>query len=557
MDRQPSILNVNLLYLVAFLALLVGGLLLPGLSLGRRVVINELAFLALPLVVFLLISRADLRETLRLRGISWPVAALSLLVGLGLWRFDWWLAAGINGALDYTIPLPPEALNLTVLDKVAMAAGTVVLAPIVEELFFRGVLQSAYERRGPFRAIAASTLLFVLIHQELAQSVALLPVTVALGYVAWRTRSVLPAMLVHVGNNGQAMVVSFLESGTLRRAGFTPSAVGALVGGLIAVAALWLLSRSTPRPDQEREVPQPSRSAGRWLAAHWPILPTVPIYVAVIALGVLVGVRPEALALGQPVELGSAPWDQDALWRYEVRNALDELVGEAECHLTREQAAFLLDCSMEQTAYQADAPTGFFQEGDVVQRQTVRWDADTLALEDLELEATFREGEDRVALDAWLEDGALSMRVAGAAEGERAFDRCYRIDENADVARPTGEPCGVDDAFLAGGGVLSPLMAGEWPWRFSALPFQLLYSREATLLWPYRSAEGIDGRAPLEQEVFVVVRTAEELLTPAGDFITWRVTVGDKYTAWYTVEPPHHLVAYDDDMVTWRLAGVE
>lgn len=194
MNRRLPIRNVNLLYLVTFAILLVGSVLLSGVSLGWRIIINEVAFLGLLLVVYLLVTGQNPRDTLRLRGVSWRVAGLSLLVGLGLWHFDSWLAAVVNGLLGYTIPLPPEALNVTVLDKIVMALGTVVLAPLIEEALFRGVIQSAYERRGPVRAIAASTVLFVMIHQELAQSVALVPVAVALGYVAWRTGSIMPAI---------------------------------------------------------------------------------------------------------------------------------------------------------------------------------------------------------------------------------------------------------------------------------------------------------------------------------------------------------------------------
>jgi len=77
---------------------------LTGLSLGWRVVVNELAFLALPLTLYLLLSGRDVRETLHLRGVSWQVADLSLLVGLGLWRLDSWLEALLNRVLGHTIP---------------------------------------------------------------------------------------------------------------------------------------------------------------------------------------------------------------------------------------------------------------------------------------------------------------------------------------------------------------------------------------------------------------------------------------------------------------------
>jgi hypothetical protein len=55
----------------------------------------------------------------------------------------------------------------------------------------------------------------------------------------------------------------------------------------------------------------------------------------------------------------------------------------------------------------------------------------------------------------------------------------------------------------------------------------------------------------------VVVRNAEPVWTPVGSFIAWRVTVGDRQTAWYDAEAPHTLVRYDDGLVTYLLSDVE
>jgi hypothetical protein len=188
----------------------------------------------------------------------------------------------------------------------------------------------------------------------------------------------------------------------------------------------------------------------------------------------------------------------------------------------------------------------------------VRWDAETLALEGARVESVFAAGPEEVEIDALVEGGRLSVDVAGTAEGAERFERCYRLPDGEEEGAPSSEePCRVDDAFLAGGGSSSPLMVGEWPWRFSALPFEVAYSREVALLWPYRSVTDVDDPAPAKEDVFVVVRTAEQLSTPAGEFVTWRVTVGERQTAWYTVDPPHDLVAYSDDMVSWQLTDSE
>lgn len=556
MTRTRSIRNVNLLYGATFLSLLGGSLLLADLSLGWRVVINQLVFLTVPLGVYLVATgqHRNLREHLRLRPVSWEVVPLSLLMGAGLWRFDSGLAVLVNSVLDYTIPLPPEALNVTVVDRVAMVVGVVLLAPVIEELLFRGVIQSVYESGRPIGAIVATSVLFVMIHQELAQSVAIVPVALALGYVTWRSGSVVPAIAIHFANNAQAMTIAALEGGRLGRLALAPSASGALVGGLIAIVALWVFTRITPPPARERERPR-----GRWLARHWPILPVVPIYVFAIGTGVVLGVYPEALAFGERVELARARWEEAVRWEYEIRNALDETVGDAVCSLRPDAAFIRLSCSMEQAAYEVDAPSGFFKQGPMTQRHSVRWDRERLALVGAEMEATFSEGADQVRVEAVVVEGTMVVSVDGPEELEQCVESCFELvrSEATEEVVSTAGPCRVDDALVAGGGIISPLMVGEWPWRLSALPFGLLLSREVSLVWPYRSVEGVDGRVPARGETILVVRTAEQVVTPAGEFVTWRVTVGDRYTAWYTVESPHTLVAYSDDVVTWQLIGIE
>lgn len=555
MKRANTVLGVNLLYLVTFLTLLGGSLLLGDLSLGWRVVINQLVFVAVPLGVYLLLTgqHRDLRGSLRLHRVSWPIVGLSVLIGLSLWHFDSALAALLLGALDYTIPLPPEALNVTVADNVAMVVGVVILAPVIEELLFRGVIQSAYEHLGPVRAIAASTVLFVMIHQELAQSVALVPVTLAMGYLTWRTGSVVPAIVVHLANNAQAMLAAALEGTAFARLVLTPSVGSAAIGLLVAIVALWVFARRTSHPDRE---PEPTRR--RWLARNWPVLPVVPIYAFVIVAGVLIGVSPGALAFGERVDLAPAPWEEEVRWKYEIRNALDEAVGEAECFLVPEAGSLVLDCSMEQAAYEVDAPSGFFSQPAMTQRHTVRWNRQTLALVEAEIEATFAVDPDQLAVEAVVREGRMVVSAEGPDYVER-LESCYDLSSPGAVGDrvPIEDPCDVADAFLAGGGVISPLMVGEWPWRLSTMPFDLLYAGEATLVWPYRSADEFEDRAPAKHDIFVVVRTAEQVSTPAGEFVTWRTTVGDRYTAWYTVDPPHTLVAYDDDVVTWLLTDVK
>lgn len=252
----------------------------------------------------------------------------------------------------------------------------------------------------------------------------------------------------------------------------------------------------------------------------------VPIYVFAIGMGVVLGAYPEALAFGERVELPRGPWEEAARWEYEIRNALDETVGDAVCSLRPDAAFIRLSCSMEQAAYEIDAPSGFFKQGAMTQRHSVRWDRERLALLEAEMEATFSESADQVRVEVVVVEGTMVVSVDGPEELKQRVESCYELvrSEGTEEAVSTADPCRVDDALVAGGGIVSPLMVGEWPWRFSALPFELLHTRELSLVWPYRSVEGVDGRVPAREETILVVRTAEQVVTSAGEFVTWRVT---------------------------------
>jgi membrane protease YdiL (CAAX protease family) len=85
-------------------------------------------------------------------------------------------------------------------------------APIVEELFFRGLVLRAFSSRlGDGLAIAASALLFALAHFQPLQFPGLLVFGVVVGYVAHRAGRLGPAIFTHMGFNGTTVVVLLLD----------------------------------------------------------------------------------------------------------------------------------------------------------------------------------------------------------------------------------------------------------------------------------------------------------------------------------------------------------
>jgi membrane protease YdiL (CAAX protease family) len=83
-----------------------------------------------------------------------------------------------------------------------------LVAPIVEELLFRGLGYSLLEPLGRFPAIVAVGLTFAAVHGLLAGFVVLALFGAVLAWLRSRTDSVIPGMLVHASYNAVALILA-------------------------------------------------------------------------------------------------------------------------------------------------------------------------------------------------------------------------------------------------------------------------------------------------------------------------------------------------------------
>ncbi len=98
---------------------------------------------------------------------------------------------------------PDSALFLPMLLQSAL------LAPICEELFFRGYLMGAFAKAGRGRAIAAAALLFAAAHGVDAAFLPRFLLGCLLGGMARRTGSILAPMLMHGCYNAAVLLLGF------------------------------------------------------------------------------------------------------------------------------------------------------------------------------------------------------------------------------------------------------------------------------------------------------------------------------------------------------------
>ncbi|MCA9569991.1 MAG: CPBP family intramembrane metalloprotease [Myxococcales bacterium] len=217
---------------VAFLAATVGWLLLGGLitaviaaalrpdpSMPLEVAARLPAALALgavlqtggTLAVVLLLLRAFGRPASS--APARPVqVGLAALTGLTVGLLPGWIADRLrelapSGESLLTVlqhTLPDAGLG----PRLGLVLAICVLAPIAEELAFRGFLWTHLRRALSAPAtLAITSVVFLLFHLDRLQTPSLLPTALLLGFLRWRTGSVLPAIAAHAANNVVGMVV--------------------------------------------------------------------------------------------------------------------------------------------------------------------------------------------------------------------------------------------------------------------------------------------------------------------------------------------------------------
>ena len=86
-----------------------------------------------------------------------------------------------------------------------------VMPAIAEELLFRGAFQGLMRPCGSAAAIFAPALLFGVLYLDLAQGLTAFACGVFLGWLAERSGSILPGMLLHLVNNALAFLTIYLR----------------------------------------------------------------------------------------------------------------------------------------------------------------------------------------------------------------------------------------------------------------------------------------------------------------------------------------------------------
>lgn len=98
-----------------------------------------------------------------------------------------------------------------------MMLTSIVLAPVLEEILFRGIVQdSLTEKLGPLRGILIGACVFGIVHIIPQQVINAFFVGIVLGFIYYRSGSLVPVILIHMINNAISYFSWVLSGGADR-----------------------------------------------------------------------------------------------------------------------------------------------------------------------------------------------------------------------------------------------------------------------------------------------------------------------------------------------------
>ncbi|MFK8112352.1 MAG: ABC transporter permease subunit/CPBP intramembrane protease [Rubripirellula sp.] len=186
-------------------------------GIAKLVLMPQIGLILAPVLLMATVLTTSLRKSLRIRMPHWTTLPLAVLLGLTLHPMYVMLAQFIS----YTYPISeqaaaamaPFAEHISSAPWLTVIFLMAVVPAICEELAFRGFIFGGLVReKGRMRAVLVTALLFGISHGVLQQSIAATIMGVLLGWVALRTGSVLPGILIHFTNNALSVSMERIAS---------------------------------------------------------------------------------------------------------------------------------------------------------------------------------------------------------------------------------------------------------------------------------------------------------------------------------------------------------
>lgn len=208
-------IKVNIFFLILILLQVFGGYLLRPiikmykLDISAALLMGQIMFLIVPVIIYFIVTRQSVKETLRFNKLKLRSAALVVVMGflfIPVAAFLSYLTSFFfyNNVQDVFNKLKTLPLGL-------MIAIVAITPALCEEITMRGVVLSGYNKSKIWAAALINGFLFGVLHLNPPQFLYTFILGVMLAYVVRITNSIFASMIIHFIFNGTNTALAWIN----------------------------------------------------------------------------------------------------------------------------------------------------------------------------------------------------------------------------------------------------------------------------------------------------------------------------------------------------------
>ena len=212
----PSVSEGSLIYICLTFLFLTLGYVTQSINIYFGIIFTEVVILG---VVSYFIAKYKKYDMNLVFSLNRPKSG-TILRSIGTMILLYPIVVFINGLfltfITKFIPIP-ENLNAIPVPKSFLSFLVSIflfacLPGIFEELIFRGILFRAFDKMQPWKRITLTAFLFGLFHYNPLNFIGPFILGIILGFIRYRSNSIVPSMFAHATNNSIAMFLSYILS---------------------------------------------------------------------------------------------------------------------------------------------------------------------------------------------------------------------------------------------------------------------------------------------------------------------------------------------------------
>lgn len=178
----------------------------PRLTVGQTLVVSQILFLICPVIIYFLVTKKPIKETLRLNKLYG--SEIFFLVLIGILCYPIAATCSVLSSIFFQNNVQAVVDQLQGIPLISLVMIMALTPAICEEIVMRGIILSEYNYKSTFKAAIMTGLIFGMLHLSGQQFLYATILGFLFAYLVRITDSLFSTMIVHFVFNGFNVVLS-------------------------------------------------------------------------------------------------------------------------------------------------------------------------------------------------------------------------------------------------------------------------------------------------------------------------------------------------------------